>query len=250
MQGQSAPNAATAAPKLAGPLYNQIQLLMRDRILAQEWREGTALPTEVDLAREYSVSVGTMRKALDVLEDAKFIIRKQGLGTFVRDQTARSDERISGWLVDGKPSTERVAQIVSRGTSDATAQECAALNLPARTHVTRIKLLSTIDNRGTVFDQYIIPETTGSALAVIVVESTGDIAKALQMIECQTSRYIESLAIDLADAVQAQVLRVAVGTPLMKIERMALDAKGRPLFMCIRTAHLGGARYQVQLQSH
>lgn len=248
MQGHAAQTSIPATPKLAGPLYNQIQLLIRERILAQEWQEGKTLPTEVDLAREYSVSVGTMRRALDVLDDAKLIVRKQGLGTFVREQTARPDERLSGWLVDGKPAIERITQIVARATSEATTQECALLALTRRLHVTRIKLLSAIDSCGMIFDEYIIPEATSSGISAMTAGNTGDIAQSLQLIERQTTRYIENLGLETAETIQAQNLRVAIGTPLMRIERMALDAKGRPLFMCIRKAQLGGALYKVQLE--
>ncbi len=249
MQGNVAQSPGTSIPKLAGPLYNQIQLLMRERILAHEWSEGKTLPTEVDLARAYNVSVGTMRKALDVLEDAKFIVRKQGLGTFVREQAAKHDDRSSGWLVDGKHLSERITQIVSRGNGEATAQECDALTLSPRTHVTRIKLVSAIESRGAIIDEYVIPETTSAAMAGLTGNSAGDIAEALRTIERQPTRYIENLGLETADAAHSQYLRVPVGTPLIKIERMALDAKGRPLFMCTRTAHPGGARYKVQIES-
>ncbi len=68
-------------PQLAGPLYFQIQQLLRARILSKEWADGRALPNETDLARSYGVSVGTMRKALDLLAQSKVIVRRQGLGT-------------------------------------------------------------------------------------------------------------------------------------------------------------------------
>lgn len=247
MQGQSAQASSPAQPKLAGPLYNQIQLLMRERILAQEWREGKNLPTEVDLAREYSVSVGTMRKALDVLEDAKFIVRKQGLGTFVRDLNGVNGVQQTGWVVDGKASAERIIRVISLAAGDTASNDCSTLDVEARATIHRIKLVSAIDNRGLVLDEYIIPATTGFACNSDDAET---LQQALRSLERLATRYIESFAIETATTAKAQTLRIEPGAPLLRIERIAIDAKRRPMFMCIRTAHLSGAHYKVEVESH
>jgi GntR family transcriptional regulator len=42
----------------------------------------------VDLAREFGVSSGTMRKALDMLEKERLVTRRQGRGTFINDQAS------------------------------------------------------------------------------------------------------------------------------------------------------------------
>lgn len=246
LQSQPSHTASPAQPKLAGPLYNQIQLLMRERILAQEWREGKNLPTEVDLAREYSVSVGTMRKALDVLEDAKFIVRKQGLGTFVRDLNAIVGLRPTGWTVDGKASAERVIKVLAVTVGEASANDRAVLEVDQRTTINRIKLLSTIDHRGMVLDEYAIPEVAGFTPNG---ENGESLEQALQILERQATRFSDSFAVGAATQADVQLLRVAAGTPLLRIERIALNAKARPLFACVRTAHLGGAQYKVEVES-
>ena len=84
-------------PQLAGPLYFQIQQLLRARILSKEWADGRALPNETDLARSYGVSVGTMRKALDLLAQSKVIVRRQGLGTFVNNRHEAPPSRFRRW---------------------------------------------------------------------------------------------------------------------------------------------------------
>lgn len=246
MQGHAAQPMPPAQPKLAGPLYNQIQLLMRERILAREWRDGKNLPTEVDLAKEYSVSVGTMRKALDVLEDAKFIVRKQGLGTFVRDFEDVTGSRQSGWTINGKMSAERIIRVISAASSEASSGDCNALDIAARSTVYRVKLVKTIDRRGTILDEYVIPETTSFARDRNDAEG---LQQALQMLERQATRSIESISVEAATPILAQNLRVEAESPLLCIERTAVDAKSRPMFMCIRAAHLDGARYKVEVDS-
>jgi GntR family transcriptional regulator len=65
------------------PLYSQVRDLMIDRIEAATWPVGAALPNEFQLSSEFGVSVGTIRKAVEGLEEAGILIRKQGRGTFV-----------------------------------------------------------------------------------------------------------------------------------------------------------------------
>ena len=61
-----------------------------ERIGKGDWKPGMAIPNEVDLAREFGISSGTMRKALDLLETERVLSRKQGRGTFVNDHSSIS----------------------------------------------------------------------------------------------------------------------------------------------------------------
>lgn len=68
------------------PLYQQVRDRLMERIRAGEWRGAQFMPNENDLAREYSVSSGTIRKALDLLEFQRVLVRKQGRGTSICGQ--------------------------------------------------------------------------------------------------------------------------------------------------------------------
>lgn len=73
------------------PRYLQIRDELMRRICARAWTTGEALPSEDKLAAEFSVSVGTLRKAMGVLVEDGMIERIHGRGTFV----TRAFERIS-----------------------------------------------------------------------------------------------------------------------------------------------------------
>jgi len=70
------------------PLYLQVRDALLDRIKDGRWKPGANLPSEIDLHRQLGVSLGTLRKALSVLESEQLIIREPGRGTFVRDHQA------------------------------------------------------------------------------------------------------------------------------------------------------------------
>ena len=66
-------------------VYEQLRDILAARIATGEWKPGTAIPSEADLAREFGVSAGTTRKALKLLEAERLLTRRQGHGTIVND---------------------------------------------------------------------------------------------------------------------------------------------------------------------
>lgn len=70
---------------LVKPLFSQVRDELASRIAGGTWKTGALLPNEIELAIELGVSQGTIRKALDLLESEKLVVRRQGRGTFVID---------------------------------------------------------------------------------------------------------------------------------------------------------------------
>ncbi len=67
----------------ATPLYEQLKLMLRDKIMLGEILPGTLLPTEAAFCDMYKISRITVRKALGDLEAEGFITRIQGKGSIV-----------------------------------------------------------------------------------------------------------------------------------------------------------------------
>lgn len=66
------------------PVYRQIAELLVRQIKAGYWREDERLPTEAELAQRLGVAVGTLRKALALLQAQGVLERIQGSGTYVK----------------------------------------------------------------------------------------------------------------------------------------------------------------------
>ena len=74
----------TASDPQTLPVYLQIaELLIRD-IAAGRLVEGERLPPERDMAVDFNVSVGTLRKSLHELAAKGFLERIQGSGNYVK----------------------------------------------------------------------------------------------------------------------------------------------------------------------
>jgi len=60
------------------PAYLRVSEAIRDRILRRDLKEGEALPTETELARQFEVNRSTVREALRKLESSGLLGRRAG----------------------------------------------------------------------------------------------------------------------------------------------------------------------------
>ena len=76
------------------PLYEQIKNAIKENILKNKVKEGEQLPSVRTLSKDLKVSILTVKKAYDELEEEGFVESRQGLGTFVagKDSDVKREE--------------------------------------------------------------------------------------------------------------------------------------------------------------
>ena len=76
------------------PLYEQIKNAIKENILKNKVKEGEQLPSVRTLSKDLKVSILTVKKAYDELEEERFVESRQGLGTFVagKDSEVKREE--------------------------------------------------------------------------------------------------------------------------------------------------------------
>lgn len=81
-----------AAPE---PLFEQIGQRVKESVAAGLMAPGDRLPSVRELARELAINPNTVARAYEALERDGVIVRRQGSGCFVTEQTSplRDDER-------------------------------------------------------------------------------------------------------------------------------------------------------------
>lgn len=75
---------AVIASLSRNPLYLQLAQAIEKEIADGRWPLNKAIPSETQLATDFGVSVGTVRKALDILSDRGRLVKKQGSGTYAK----------------------------------------------------------------------------------------------------------------------------------------------------------------------
>ena len=79
------------------PLYVQLKnKLLKD--IQSNYKAGELIPSELKLEKKYEVSRITVRKAIELLERDNILERKQGSGTFVKEQKILYDANSIGSL--------------------------------------------------------------------------------------------------------------------------------------------------------
>lgn len=66
-------------------LYEEVSLLIQDRVRTEHWKAGDKLPPESELAAQFDVSRSTVREAVRSLQKAGILRSKGGSGTFVTE---------------------------------------------------------------------------------------------------------------------------------------------------------------------
>ena len=100
------------------PLYRQLSDEIKAQIDEGKLRSGDRLMTEAEFSQQHGVSRITVRKAIELLVDEGFVIRKQGIGTFVAEKKMHRVMDSDNWvrsfseasrLSGQEPSTELVS---------------------------------------------------------------------------------------------------------------------------------------------
>lgn len=200
---------------------------------AGEWAPGEAIPSELDLASRFGVSQGTVRKAVQSLAAENLLVRRQGKGTFVATHT---EEKASNFRFlrirrnDGKPEYPR-SRLVDLRRTRASAE--AARLLALRTGDPVFVLRRILDYAGVpaVLDQISLPALLFPGLTLDRCAAYPGSMYGFFETEfgVRMLRADERLHAVGADPATAALLRVARGTPLLAVERVAYTYGDRPV---------------------
>lgn len=240
--------SAPHLPGFAGPLYVQVAGILRDKICASEWTSRAPLPNEVSLARDIGVSIGTVRKALEMLEGERLIQRRQGRGTFVVDTSDETElERFSNiFLAAKRLRADRPAWKPSTGA--ATAEESKVLKLQAAAPVFRLEATWTSGALVATAETITVSEARFPKLPDHLGEA-GQFLFPLYRRHYQEviSRVTEAVTCANADASVCAKLNVRKDQAVLCVDRVAFAMTGGAAEWSRRTMHLSQATYAITM---
>jgi len=226
---RQAARAETVASVLHGstpafsPLYQQIKALIIAQLQAGEWKAGESIPSELDLAKRFGVSQGTVRKAIDEMAADNLLVRRQGKGTFVATHAEQKVQyRFLRLMPDeGKESLER--QLLDCRRQRAPAAIAKQLQMRSGDAMVEVRRLLSRQGVPVVLDDIWLP---GDLFKGLTTERLNqhrgpfyglfEAEFGVHMIRAQ-----EKIRAVAADEESAALLQVAVGTPLLSVERLS-----------------------------
>ena len=214
------------------PLYQQIKDLLTRSLQAGEWRPGEIIPSEVELAARFKVSQGTVRKAIDELATENLLVRRQGKGTFV---ATHAEENTQYRFLRLKPD-EGVSPLMQRRLIEcrrmrAPPDVARALALKAGEAAVQLRRLLLSDERPVVLDDIWLP---GTLFKGLTAEKLGGYRGPMySLFETEFGvrmiRAEEKIRAVAAAAEEAAVLALAVGAPLLSVERLSFTYGDKPV---------------------
>jgi GntR family transcriptional regulator len=212
------------------PKYHQVYLVLREQLAEGRFVRG--VPGEMHLMKEFGVARVTVRKALQRLVADGLIERSPGRGTVTvapRAASGRGAPQFTGLLeniVDmGLRTSVRVLRCEVLPASDTVARQLDLLpgtpvQKAVRVRSTRLGPLSHIT---THVPQAIARDFGRREMArkplLMLLEASGVVI----------GRARQSISARLADAEVARLLDVDVGSALLAVQRLVLDADDRPV---------------------
>jgi GntR family transcriptional regulator len=211
------------------PLYRQVKAVLTKRIADGVWVAGGVLPSELDIAADLGVSHGTVRKALDELAAENLVVRRQGKGTFV----ARHDEerilfQFFKLIPDSGERRFPDSRILSVDVHDADADAARVLDLRKGARVVMLERVRMLADRVCILERITLPKTLFPGI------EKRDLPNNLYELYrsdfgVTIMRATERLKAVAASRREAKHLDVAVGTPLLAVDRTALAIDGAPV---------------------
>ncbi len=226
------------------PLYDQIKVLLTQSLIGGEWRPSEMIPSEIELARRYKVSQGTVRKAIDALATENILIRRQGKGTFVATHNAEGMKlrflRLTS--VDGQKELLK-NEFISCAKGKADVRMGQILDLKAGASTIEIKRLLTFSGRPLIYDHIVVPANAFKGLnGVRVDENKGSMYSMYESeFGVRMVRAEERLKAVAAAGEVATALGLNSGEPLLSIERVSFTYGDKPmewrLGICVTDNH-------------
>jgi GntR family transcriptional regulator len=213
-------------------LVDQVREGLLKDLLDGHLEPGAKLPNENDLADRFAVSRATVREAVLGLMDAGYLARRHGSGTYVTSlPRARHalEMTVSYTAMIREAGHKPGEQVLSQGVRAPTELERELLRLPDGEALVEVERIRLADRRPVIYSRDRIPcqllgdfsdDALSSSLYATLASAGHPVARA-------SAQLIPTLA----DAKLAKLLTIKRGTPLLHVNQVDYDERGRAVML-------------------
>ena len=235
--------------RTTGPLYAQTAEALRARLSQKIWRQGDRLPSETELCREFGVSSITMRRAIGMLVAEGLLVRIQGKGTFASgDHTlVLGPPQLTSFTQDMERRGWRAsARVVAVTFAPASAAVAAKLGVAEGAPTVVVKRVRIADDAPIAIQTAHLPSLIFPGLERYDF-SRESLYRVLERdYEVRPVNAAETYRASTAEDSEADLLDVAPGSPVFRVERVTSDGTGRRIELA--ESVIRGDRYTLALR--
>lgn len=229
------------------PIYARILDTLRQRIAEGVYRVGESLPTEAELVLEFNVSRQTVRSALQNLVAGGIVERTAGRGTFLkRGGSGGGEWNIGGIedIIDIGFSGSYAVKSVQTVTAARNARIAGVLGVPPGGRMLNVRATRSTREGPFAYSSLYFPEEIGERLPRHLFDQRSLVLLVEEYCGIPAFRSRQVASATLADRSVAKVLDVAIGEPLLVLERTHFARDGRP-FQFVRVLYRTDRYQQV-----
>lgn len=220
------------------PLYHQLSRQLVEAIESGRLPKGSLLDNELQLAERWQVSRPTVRRAIQELVDSGMLVRRRGVGTHVVSDQVRRPFKLTSLFDDLAESGRHPSTtVLTLERVDADADTAETLGIAAGGEVVHIERLRSVAAKPlALMRNWLIPEVS----ADITADELGrrGLYALLRERGVRPHSAAQRLGATAATAVDAALLELPVGAPLVTMRRVMHDVTGR-------IVELGDHRYDA-----
>ena len=237
-----------AKEKDSQPLYQVVKENLLSIIKERDLKPGDPLPTEAELEEMFQVSRTTIRTAITELQHEGYIIKQQGRGTFVANNSyAECTALLQGFHED---ATQRGGEVTSMVIAaeyiipEDNVQEFLEIG---REEVLRLQRVRYVNGEPTQLSSSFLPRRSFEKLPWKDIDfSTASLYAEMEKVGIDLDNGEEIWEVRVAGPYESALLKIPVGAPLFQNCRVVRNKKGEPVEYA--KAYTRGDRYRTFVQ--
>lgn len=213
-------------------LVDQVRQGLLEDLLGGTLEPGEKLPNEDKLAERFAVSRATVREAVLGLLEAGYLIRRHGSGTYVTSAPRSRhalDTTVSYTAMIREAGHEPGETVIRKGVRAASELEHTLLSLDDSEAVMELERVRLADHRPVIYSRDRIRASLLQGVAEEALDSS--LYEILNEAGHAVVRARAELIPTLADAKLSRLLEITRGTPLLHIDQIDYDARGRAVML-------------------
>ncbi|MBN2059771.1 MAG: GntR family transcriptional regulator [Deltaproteobacteria bacterium] len=221
------------------PVYQQIKEAIKNWIIDGVYKSSQKIPSETELIKEFGVSRLTIRQAVGQLVQEGYLVSRRGKGSFVAispDKLNFFSKKLCGSIDDlfyhsEKMKTRHVS--IEKVTPSPIISQKLKLNPEEKTihEVTRVRY---VDDRPIAVTKSYIQLKYGKFLDKEKLMKQRLIIGILEKEAGITWRHVvQTIEATFASKDLADQLKIASGSPMLRVERIMMTGKRRPIILAI-----------------
>jgi GntR family transcriptional regulator len=212
------------------PIYYQLEQGIKELIEKEQLKPGEMIPSERELAETYEISRMTVRQAINNLVNDGYLVRKRGRGTFVAAK--KIEQPLKGLTSFSEDMRARGMEPGTKVLEFQIVQANKSLAEHLRVHegedIYKIQRVRLADHLPMALETSYLPCHLVSSLTREIVSGS-----MYEFIENKLGLKIKSgiqvLEASIARKIEAEILQIKEGAPVLLIQRNSYLENGQPL---------------------